>query len=136
MTEDATLTEFLESASAESADAADEGDGTDEDGTEAGVDGDTDGAESAAATANLEGETANADDALETDGTKTETDAKSGADGTFEDDVDAGFEDDADAGEPTRTYAWGEYDCERCGESTERAWTDDGAVVCPTCKEW
>lgn len=34
------------------------------------------------------------------------------------------------------TYAWGEYTCERCGESTERAWRDDGAYVCPACKRW
>lgn len=37
---------------------------------------------------------------------------------------------------PTITYAWGEYVCDRCGEPSDRVWTDDGAFVCPECKRW
>ncbi|RQG93281.1 hypothetical protein EA462_00700 [Natrarchaeobius halalkaliphilus] len=34
------------------------------------------------------------------------------------------------------TYAWGEYVCSRCDGAAERVWRDDGAVVCPDCKDW
>ncbi|SEW17770.1 DUF7573 domain-containing protein [Natrinema salifodinae] len=34
------------------------------------------------------------------------------------------------------TFAWGEYTCDRCGNATERAWRDDGDLVCPNCKKW
>ncbi|WP_029601505.1 DUF7573 domain-containing protein [Natronobacterium lacisalsi] len=34
------------------------------------------------------------------------------------------------------TYAWGDYECDRCEEGTVRVWRDDGRLVCPDCKEW
>ncbi|ELZ23218.1 DUF7573 domain-containing protein [Natrinema limicola] len=34
------------------------------------------------------------------------------------------------------TYAWGEYICTQCKQSTDRVWRDDGDLVCPDCKSW
>ena len=34
------------------------------------------------------------------------------------------------------TYAWGDHACGRCGAESERVWRDNGAFVCPDCKEW
>jgi hypothetical protein len=38
----------------------------------------------------------------------------------------------------TTTYAWSDEGttCEACGEPAERRWHQDGALVCPGCKEW
>ncbi|SFS64022.1 DUF7573 domain-containing protein [Halostagnicola kamekurae] len=36
----------------------------------------------------------------------------------------------------TSTYVWGSYTCETCSETVDRAWLEDGALVCPTCKDW
>ena len=38
----------------------------------------------------------------------------------------------------TTTYAWSDEGttCEACGDPTERRWHQDGALVCPDCKEW
>ncbi|WP_265109125.1 DUF7573 domain-containing protein [Halosolutus halophilus] len=50
--------------------------------------------------------------------------------------------DDGDKADPATdaaslsTYAWGEYTCTRCDRTTDRIWRDDGAVVCPDCKNW
>ena len=46
---------------------------------------------------------------------------------------------DADAVAPaTVTYDWSPDGaaCERCGETVERRWLDDGEHVCESCKEW
>ncbi|WP_134668807.1 DUF7573 domain-containing protein [Halorussus marinus] len=46
---------------------------------------------------------------------------------------------DAPSVEPARsTYAWSPRggECADCGESVERRWRDDGALVCGDCKEW
>ena len=35
------------------------------------------------------------------------------------------------------TAAWTAEDtCDRCGESTQRSWYEDGALVCAECKTW
>ncbi|WP_123620263.1 hypothetical protein [Halorubrum sp. CSM-61] len=36
----------------------------------------------------------------------------------------------------TATWTAGGADCERCGDSVERRWLDDGERVCPDCKSW
>ncbi|KDE59906.1 hypothetical protein EL22_15105 [Halostagnicola sp. A56] len=36
----------------------------------------------------------------------------------------------------TSTYVWGSYTCETCSETVDRAWLEDGALVCPACKDW
>jgi len=38
----------------------------------------------------------------------------------------------------TTTYAWSEDGaaCDSCGEIGKRRWQQDGALVCPACKEW
>jgi formylmethanofuran dehydrogenase subunit E len=38
----------------------------------------------------------------------------------------------------TVTATWTESGahCDRCGEETQRLWTDDEAAVCRDCKEW
>lgn len=43
-----------------------------------------------------------------------------------------------DAEPATATSAWHSdgASCERCGERTDRRWTDDGALVCVDCKTW
>lgn len=51
------------------------------------------------------------------------------------DDSPGSLESDADA-TPLSTYAWGDYECDRCGEGSDRVWRDDGRLVCPDCKEW
>ncbi|MEF8936359.1 MAG: hypothetical protein V5A32_00275 [Halovenus sp.] len=46
---------------------------------------------------------------------------------------------DTDTVEPaTPTAKWTESDeyCDRCGEETQRLWTDDELAVCRDCKEW
>ncbi|OVE85127.1 DUF7573 domain-containing protein [Natronolimnobius baerhuensis] len=45
-------------------------------------------------------------------------------------------ESEATAATELATYAWGEYVCTRCDAESERVWRDDGAFVCPDCKEW
>ncbi|MFC7323342.1 hypothetical protein ACFQMF_01980 [Halorubrum rutilum] len=54
------------------------------------------------------------------------------------DDVDADGEAtaDADPATPTATWTTDGAACDRCGESVARRWFDDGALVCPACKEW
>jgi len=40
---------------------------------------------------------------------------------------------------PARTtYAWSDEGttCESCGDVVEQRWEQDGALVCPDCKEW
>ncbi|PLK20523.1 DUF7573 domain-containing protein [Natronobacterium gregoryi] len=34
------------------------------------------------------------------------------------------------------TYAWGDHECRRCGDDSDRVWRDGDAFVCPDCKEW
>ncbi|GAB3037060.1 DUF7573 domain-containing protein [Natronobiforma cellulositropha] len=35
------------------------------------------------------------------------------------------------------TYAWGPYECDRCGERVSRVWRGDEApFVCESCKRW
>ena len=58
------------------------------------------------------------------------TDGSTAADAATESDRD----DRPNAG--LSTYAWGDYACSRCGRESERVWRDDGAFVCPDCKEW
>ncbi|MFC7019701.1 MULTISPECIES: DUF7573 domain-containing protein [Haloarcula] len=38
----------------------------------------------------------------------------------------------------TTTYAWSDEGttCGSCGAPAERRWHQDGALVCPDCKEW
>ncbi|WP_306054189.1 DUF7573 domain-containing protein [Natronococcus wangiae] len=43
---------------------------------------------------------------------------------------------ESDDGTALSTYAWGAYTCARCETTTERAWRDGGAFVCPDCKSW
>jgi len=46
---------------------------------------------------------------------------------------------DEDAVAPAApTYRWDPEGgvCERCGETARLRWRDDGAFVCPDCKEW
>lgn len=40
--------------------------------------------------------------------------------------------------EAATTYAWSDNGttCERCGETVERRWQQDGRLVCPGCKDW
>ncbi|SDR39698.1 DUF7573 domain-containing protein [Natronobacterium texcoconense] len=40
------------------------------------------------------------------------------------------------SGSALSTYAWGDHECERCGDDSERVWRDEDAFVCPDCKEW
>ena len=37
---------------------------------------------------------------------------------------------------PTAAYAWGDHECDRCGNPTDRVWHDESAFVCPACKRW
>ncbi|SFB81270.1 hypothetical protein SAMN05444422_102151 [Halobiforma haloterrestris] len=50
------------------------------------------------------------------------------------------LESDSESSDPDTTalstYAWGDYECDRCEEGTVRVWRDDGRLVCPDCKEW
>ena len=51
--------------------------------------------------------------------------------------TDASTDADGSTGEASlSTYAWGEYMCPQCEQSTNRAWRDDGGLVCPDCKSW
>jgi len=45
---------------------------------------------------------------------------------------------DHDAEPATATYRWQPDGaaCADCGTTTERQWLDDGAFVCPDCKQW
>lgn len=65
-------------------------------------------------------------------------DRETGGDSADADDVDAGGEATADADPvtPTATWTTDGAACDRCGESVARRWFDDGALVCPACKEW
>jgi len=48
-------------------------------------------------------------------------------------------EPDADDIEPAATtYAWSDEGttCDGCGETVERRWQQDGALVCIECKDW
>lgn len=69
------------------------------------------------------------------------------ADGTDDEHTDDDTADDTDAeaefdpDDLTRTvtvYGWTPRTaaCATCGESVERRWRDDGAMVCRDCKEW
>lgn len=64
------------------------------------------------------------------------------------DDSDSEERDDSDAAElsseeqavepATSTYEWSPdgRECEQCGDTVERRWRDDEALVCQACKEW
>ncbi|MFC4542508.1 hypothetical protein ACFO5R_11325 [Halosolutus amylolyticus] len=68
-----------------------------------------------------------------------ETDSASNGDETGDRvrDTDASGDATADrAGTPLSTYAWGEYTCARCDRAADRVWREDGAFVCPECKDW
>lgn len=67
---------------------------------------------------------------------KATTDAVEAVTADGEDPTDAA--DPVDAAPATSTAAWTTDGaaCDRCGESVPRRWFDDGALVCPACKEW
>lgn len=44
-------------------------------------------------------------------------------------------DDGADPAVPTAAWRPGGA-CDACGDPAERRWRDDGAFVCPDCKEW
>ncbi len=80
-------------------------------------------------------------EAIETD----ESDGSDPRDRPGANDEDAAADEDTAIGDenatvdrPTSlsTYAWGEYSCARCEDETDRAWRDEGALVCPDCKTW
>jgi hypothetical protein len=73
------------------------------------------------------------------DGTTRETDAEGAiTDGADDDGDEAAPQDEPSVTPATTTYAWSDEGttCEACGEPTERRWHQDGALVCPACKEW
>jgi formamidopyrimidine-DNA glycosylase len=53
----------------------------------------------------------------------------------FEDGED-GDEQAPDPAEPTARFVSGGEECQACGATVERLWTDDGSQVCPSCKTW
>ncbi|WP_084569040.1 DUF7573 domain-containing protein [Halostagnicola larsenii] len=63
----------------------------------------------------------------------SETDASADATGT--DPVEPGGT-NTDIEPATSTYVWGTYTCDACSETVDRAWLEDGAFVCPACKDW
>lgn len=107
MTEDATLTDFLEDDDATGEDNALGGD--DEEG-----DDDATG-EDDAASDDVEPESA------DVAGSEHSPDAS---------------EDEPSLEPATPTSAWGEYTCRDCGSSVSRVWRDGEDVVCGTCKSW
>lgn len=72
------------------------------------------------------------------DGSGTDGDAASVTDeqAEVESVPDATADDGADPAEPT--YAWSPDGaaCAVCGDATGTRWRQDGAYVCPDCKEW
>ena len=66
-----------------------------------------------------------------------EVDDEQAADASAEQAADASVL-DPDAEPATATYRWQPDGaaCEACGATTERQWLDDGAFVCPDCKQW
>lgn len=44
--------------------------------------------------------------------------------------------DDVDPATTTSAWASEGGRCERCGDTVRRLWEEDGAFVCPDCKEW
>lgn len=86
------------------------------------------------------------DEFFESDG-EDETDAARSDDGTAAD-ADERDSDSASDGEPARTgedvapatttARWSPSGdtCERCGAGVDRAWRDEGCLVCPDCKDW
>ena len=75
------------------------------------------------------------DDERETGGSGVNTDDVN-ADDVDADAVDPAEKTDADPATPTATWTTDGAACDRCGESVARRWFDDGALVCPACKEW
>jgi len=80
------------------------------------------------------------DDATLSDFATSETGETDGADegddGTDSSTAVSPPEADRDPGSAQSTYAYGEYTCADCGQSTNRVWRADGALVCPDCKQW
>ncbi len=83
------------------------------------------------------------DDEDPTRAARTDDDSSAAAEVSPADDAAIARTDETDdetaspSGETARsTYAWGEYTCNRCGESTDRVWRGDGSLVCPECKDW
>ncbi|WP_255192333.1 DUF7573 domain-containing protein [Natronobeatus ordinarius] len=118
MTDDATLTDFLEGRADGSTGNGDTSDASTTDGT---------------------GSSMTADDgASTTDGHDTATIGEDDTAAVDEDDTAAS---DGNDGEPAvepavPTSAWGVYTCDDCGSSVERVWFDEGVPVCPACKSW
>ena len=110
MTDDATLTDFLEGEADGSTGDGDASDASTTDGNDTSA---VDGGDTAAISG---------DDTVAVD----------------EDDTAASDGDDGEpAVEPAApTSAWGLYTCDDCDSSVERVWFDEGVPVCSACKSW
>ena len=66
------------------------------------------------------------------------TDESDDSEAANEDGRDAPSDQRSSSSAPDSTYRWepGGAVCARCGSTTERQWVDDGAFVCPACKQW